>query len=273
MSIQLGNELLHASGVNPKVQLEGTETSAKNLSIRENAGVIEVYDETSGTVVMTLENHSARHKQGGADEVVGIALFDTAANRPAAGTANRFFLATNTWELSQDDGSAWQTIGTLGGLSLPSHQARHIAGGADALSGLTKAQMAADTAQWAIIIPIISETPRTGLTADATGNKWASINIIPQAAEIDCLKGAYVEATWTATATDSVTQIEIYDTTAAASLVSVSGNAGTDVRSSAATLTAGNTINVKVNVTTASATGGATTDVTKALLILQMGIS
>lgn len=131
MSVYMSNETAHLSGVNPKVQLEGTETNAKNLSIRENAGVTEIYDESTGTVIMTIEEHAERHELDGADEIHGIAIFNTADNRPAAGTADRFFLATDTWELSYDNGTDWVTIGTLGGLSLPSHSNRHKEGGGD----------------------------------------------------------------------------------------------------------------------------------------------
>jgi len=38
---------VHISGAVPKIILEGTETGAKNLSIRENTGRIEIYDETA----------------------------------------------------------------------------------------------------------------------------------------------------------------------------------------------------------------------------------
>jgi len=61
------------------------------------------------------QDHSSRHAYGGADEIVGILIQDVAANRPAAGVAGRFFLATDTMELSRDNGSAWETIGVLGG--------------------------------------------------------------------------------------------------------------------------------------------------------------
>ena len=67
MALRLGNEKVHVSGTNPKVVLEGTEVNAKQLSIRENAGVIEIYDEENGTVVMTIEQHASRHAPNGAD--------------------------------------------------------------------------------------------------------------------------------------------------------------------------------------------------------------
>ncbi len=44
------NDKVHVSAASPKLQLQGTETSAMNLSLRENAGVIELYDETAAVV-------------------------------------------------------------------------------------------------------------------------------------------------------------------------------------------------------------------------------
>jgi len=41
----LTNDKLHISASTPKTQYEGTETGGGNLSIRENGGGIEVYDE------------------------------------------------------------------------------------------------------------------------------------------------------------------------------------------------------------------------------------
>jgi len=66
------NDQLHISASTPKAHLEGTETNAKNLSVRENAGVIEIYDEANGSVVMTIESHQARHQPGGADEISAL---------------------------------------------------------------------------------------------------------------------------------------------------------------------------------------------------------
>jgi len=44
------NDKVHVSAATPKLQLQGTEGSAMNLSLRENAGVIELYDETAAVV-------------------------------------------------------------------------------------------------------------------------------------------------------------------------------------------------------------------------------
>ena len=127
MSIHASNETFHASGVQPKVQLEGTEGSAKNLSIRENAGVIEIYDMTAGSVVMSFD------VSGGT--MAGIVIFNTAANKPAAGVKGRVFIDTDTdsHSIYYDTGSAWTLVGTLAGLDLSNHGARHKYGGGDYL--------------------------------------------------------------------------------------------------------------------------------------------
>ena len=43
------NDEVHIASATPKVHLEGTETGAANVSIRENAGGIEIYDEASAS--------------------------------------------------------------------------------------------------------------------------------------------------------------------------------------------------------------------------------
>ena len=118
---------------NPKVKFEGSESGAKTLSIRENTGKIEIYDENTGTVVLTIEQHANRHTQGGADEVIGIVLQGLDADKPAAGTAGRFWLSTDTLSLYYDNGTAWILVGILAGLDLSAHASRHNKGGADAI--------------------------------------------------------------------------------------------------------------------------------------------
>jgi len=138
---------------------------------------------------------------------------------------------------------------------------------------ITKDRIAGNTIRFGVQIPVIAETAKTGLAADSTGVKWESTDLIFSADELQSLKGAYIEGTWTASNADSITQLELYDVTAATIIASVSGNTGTNSRSTAGTITAGNVLRVRVNVTTASATAGATTDVTKAILILVFGVS
>ena len=50
----LTNDALHLTASTPKVELEGTEADAKHISIRENGGKIEVYDEDATAVLHSL---------------------------------------------------------------------------------------------------------------------------------------------------------------------------------------------------------------------------
>lgn len=46
----IDNDGIHCAASTPYIKLEGSETSAKTLSIRENAGYIEIYDEDASAV-------------------------------------------------------------------------------------------------------------------------------------------------------------------------------------------------------------------------------
>jgi len=122
------------------------------------------------------------------------------------------------------------------------------------------------------IVPLQLIKDKTGLAADSTGVKYTSGKF-----KIDTngLKSVTIRATWSASATDSVTAIELYDETAGAVRGSVNGNAGTDAEASVgvASIVDGNLHSLRVNVTTASGTSGATTDVTYAILELKYGYS
>lgn len=48
------NDGIHCSASTPYIKLEGTETNAKNLSIRENAGYIEIYDEANAVLAQSV---------------------------------------------------------------------------------------------------------------------------------------------------------------------------------------------------------------------------
>lgn len=60
---------LRISKATPSLRLSGTETGAKDLSVRENAGKIEIYDNGTASVVMALESHASRHASDGADPI------------------------------------------------------------------------------------------------------------------------------------------------------------------------------------------------------------
>jgi hypothetical protein len=192
--------------VTPAVRLTGTETGAADLSIRENAGVTEVYDNAAAAVVMTLE----------------------------------------------------------------AHQARHIAGGADEIAGIAYTQLSADTIYFPVPIPI-PDSQQAGLAADSLGVKWTSVFKFKLNARH--LKLMRIRATWSASATDSVTKVAVIGGTSG-EIVNVSGNAGTDAEGEATTgWTDGELIYVQLEVTTASATAGATTDLTYAVVELEYGVS
>ena len=142
-------------------------------------------------------------------------------------------------------------------------------------SSLAKGDLAADTIRLEVPIPILTNE-QTGLAADATGVKYTSAyTLLISADMLQSAKAAYIEADIEASAADSVTAVELYDSTAAVVRGSASGNAGDRVRSAdlLASLVGGNEHQARINVTTASATAGATTGVRRAALVLALGIS
>lgn len=144
-----------------------------------------------------------------------------------------------------------------------------IEGDKDIIAGtVPKDRLQANTIS--LIVPIQGIKDSTGLDATATGVKDSSGKFT---IDTNGLKSAILRATWTASDTDSVTDIELYDETAAAVVGSVSGNTGSDTESSdlSGSITDGNLHSIRVNVTTASAATGATTGCTYAILELTYG--
>ena len=123
------------------------------------------------------------------------------------------------------------------------------------------------------VIPIVFESAQTGLTADATGVQFTSQPITITENMADLLKESYIETTFAATQTDAVIEIQLYDNTAGSVITSVSSDSATNEKSAdGGELTVGNEIVVRAEVTTASATDGATFDLEKANIILGYGI-
>jgi len=141
---------------------------------------------------------------------------------------------------------------------------------------ITKEKLATNIISFIVPLQLIKD--QTGLTADSTGVKYTSGKF-----KIDTngLKSIVIRATWTATATDSVTMVELYDETGAAvkgsisgEIVYVEGNVGTDQEAEAKTGWAdGEYLQIELEVTTASATPGATTDLTYVIVELEFGVS
>ncbi|MCD6137701.1 MAG: hypothetical protein J7J91_03810, partial [Deltaproteobacteria bacterium] len=123
-TVDIENTYIHISGATPYIRFEGTETGAADLSIRENSGKLEIYDEVGATTLMDILAHASRHAKGGADELtpsdisavensggVPEMLADTEANRPAAGVTGRLFISTDTNKIYRDTGTEWVVIG------------------------------------------------------------------------------------------------------------------------------------------------------------------
>jgi hypothetical protein len=153
------------------------------------------------------------------------------------------------------------------------HASRHVSEGADPISGLTYDQLATDTIVIEVPFPV-PDSPQTGLAADSLGVKWTSA--FKGKWNKRHLKKVRIRATWTATATDSVTKIAVRDAGTGADIVSVSGNAGTDQEVEATDLTNvtdGGLFEIYAEVTTASATAGATFDIVYIVVELVYGVS
>jgi len=111
---------------------------------------------------------------------------------------------------------------------------------------------------------------QTGLAADSVGVKFTSV--VRYRLKARHLKKIVLRATWTASNTDSVTEVRVVGTVSG-KIVSVSGNTGTNAEGSATTgWSDGEYIYIEVAVTTASATAGATTDLVYAIVELEYGI-
>ena len=123
-----------------------------------------------------------------------------------------------------------------------------------------------------VTIPIVGVHDQNGLAADSTGVKYEGPRF---RINTTGLKSATLRATWTSSATDSQTNIELFDVTSGTILNNaLFGNSGTDSETSiTSSITSGDLFELRVEVTAASATSGATTDVKYGVLELTYGFS
>lgn len=193
MTLYYDGDRIHLVTDLPKLQLEGTEAGAANLAIRENAGDIELYDESANAVA-----------------------------------------------------SAWNLNPAIENASLAQvDQSRDLQ----------------------------PEGAQTGLAADTTGIKYEG----KMRQQLDAWlltdeRSVYLEAATQSSAGDEEVTVEVYDDTAAAVADSVAISGGSSRTRSAdisGSLTAGNEAHVRWNVTTASATSGATFDAIGARLVVE----
>lgn len=111
-----------------------------------------------------------------------------------------------------------------------------------------------------------------GLAADSTGVQYTSLYKFKW--DKKNLKEVRIRASWTASNTDSVEKIAVQDDTTKNDVVAVSGNNGTDVEQSQTDLsnvTDGGLATVYTEVTTASATTGATYNISYVVIELLYG--
>lgn len=117
------------------------------------------------------------------------------------------------------------------------------------------------------------EGAQDGLVADATGVQYEGrMRQQLDSWLLSSERSVYLEAATASSAGDETVDVEVYDDTAAAVATSLSIAGGSPRTRSAdisASLTAGNEVHVRWNVTTASATGGATFDAIGARLVVE----
>jgi len=104
---------------------------------------------------------------------------------------------------------------------------------------------------------------QTGLAADSTGVKFTSV--VRTKVDARYLKKIRLRASWDASHTDSTTEVRVVGTTTG-TIASVSGNTGSNEEAEGTDFSDGELAYVEVAVTTASATTGATTDLTYAVI-------
>jgi len=167
------------------------------------------------------------------------------------------------------------TVKDAGGVALNSHASRHSYGGADAIpaGGLDVSQLASETISFYVYAPI-PDSPQSGLAADSVGVKFTSAFKLKWSKAR--LKAVRVRATMTATAADSVQKLAVKDLGTGADIATISANAGTNLETEATDLTNvtdGGLFEVYYQVTTASATAGATFNVAYFVVELRYGAS
>lgn len=263
-----GKDSAQISGETPGLRLSGSETSGGDLTIRENAGTIELYNEATDSVatswnlnpglsIANTDHAATDHEAGGSLEVTHNNLAITSSDhhtRPVAGTllsedANNNFNVTHTAADHEAGGSLEVTHNNLT-LTASDHH--------------TPSTSSRD---------LQPEGMQAGLAADATGVQYsgAMYQYIDGALLADG-RAVYLEAATNSSAGDEAVTVEVYDPAGAAVLDSLAITGGsTRSRSGdiSASLTADSEVQVRWNVTTASATAGATFDAVGARFVVE----
>jgi hypothetical protein len=100
-------------------------------------------------------------------------IIDLIANRPAAGTANRFFWATDEKKLYRDTGTVWDLV-----VATPdAHTATHVTGGFDKIRDATAAQDGLMTAAFAGKLESFLTPEQFGAVGDGLTNDAAAFDL------------------------------------------------------------------------------------------------
>jgi len=117
------------------------------------------------------------------------------------------------------------------------------------------------------------EGAQTGLAADSTGIKYTSQRYRLLDAElVSGIQTAYIEASKTSSAGDETVTVELYDETVGSVVGSITITGASNYTRgpiNIGTARQGNQVSVRWNVTSASATSGATFDATSASLVIK----
>jgi len=246
---------LHVKKALPALILEGTESGARSLSLRENAGNFELYDITGGAV---------RHAIRGTD---GFFLNDIAIekNIPALRLKGT---ETGAKDLQIRENAGLIEIFDTGAGT----KSRDFDGSCIRAGTVPKDALAANAIRLEIPVPL-GYIP-TGLATDSTGVKFESKQYLVSSDLLACAKAAYFESDLQQL-TGGTVALELYDYTAAVVMASLSLSATTKRARSdniLASLVAGNYVGVRFNVTTAGAAGSVGGGCSPVLIIV-VGIS
>jgi len=143
--------------------------------------------------------HASNHQVGGSDQLDlrglsgGWLTADIEANRPAAGTKDRYFYATDTGKLYYDDGTTWVEITP----TPASHASSHQPGGSDSLptaapSDITEGAMASEGSSTSFArADHVHGTPSEWTPkAHASSHQPGGSDALPTAAPSDITEGA-----------------------------------------------------------------------------------
>jgi hypothetical protein len=242
----------------PTLILEGTESGARSLGLRENAGNFELYDITGA---------AARHIIRGTD---GFFLNDIAIEKSLPALRLRGTEAGAKDLLIRENAGLIEVYDVAAAA-----KSRDLDGGCIRAGTASRDIFPANELQWVVDIPILGGALQE-VAADAVGTPTFPHTTVKVPAEaLKHLKSAslILDFAWAATADGT---IQLYDSTAGAvraeTATFTGGEASEWLEVAASGLVAGNTMVIRANVTVAGA-AGEKASLYRAILRLVLGVS